>query len=181
MKAISALLTSVLVTGCAGTIYTVPNPKADSEGRIKGILVYGYKVSITETTLDRIRNPQTGEITHSAYKAKSSKYYCEPDIKRSNIAVADYSKPYAIQYDAALFETAKFGVTLDKGMLTSVSSESTPGPKTAVDSLQALASLREDVLNGYAKASSEATEKVLTSNLDGSSPSDSPIRCSSSE
>jgi uncharacterized protein YxeA len=171
----------LLMVGCTGSVYTVENPKLDKDGRIKGILVYGYKIVPKKTTLDRVRNPQTGEITHSAYEKKGSNDYCEPDVKIDNVAVADYSKPYAIQYDSSLFEISKFGVTLDKGMLASVNSESTPGPKAAVESLQALASLREDVLNGYVESSSSLVAKDIEKNLDGSIPKKLPIRCSLSE
>lgn len=181
MKSIGVFLVIASLYGCNGTIYTVENPKVDSEGRIEGVLVYGYKIVTKNISLDRIRNQVTGEITHSAYKAKGSAEYCEPDMRTENMTVADYSKPYAIQYDAGFFETSKFGVTLDKGMLASVNSESTPGPKTAVESLQALASLREDVLNGFVKASSAASAQSITKNLDGSKPADIPIRCTASE
>jgi hypothetical protein len=34
-------------------------------------------------------------------------------------------------------------------MLTSINSESTPGPKVAIETLQGIASLREDILNGF--------------------------------
>ena len=181
MKLLISLFLAASVAGCAGTIYTVQSPIADSNGRIKGVPFYGHKIVDKVTTLDRIRNPITGEITHSAYKEKTSKDFCEPDTKIEKVAVADYSNKYYIQYDSAFFETSKFGVTLDKGMLASVNSESTPGSKVAVESLQALASLREDVLNGYVKASSTATAQVITENLKGSSPVESPIRCTSSE
>ncbi|CRM76413.1 hypothetical protein [Pseudomonas sp. 24 E 13] len=177
----SMLVLIPLLTGCSGAVYTVPNPKIDADGRIKGVLVYGYQVVDKKTSLDRIRNPKTGEITHSAYKKKGTSEYCEPDARVDRVAVADYSKPYAVQYDQAWFEAAKFSVTLDKGMLASVGTESTPGPKTAVESLQALASLREDVLNGYVVASSKATNQTMLENFEGVESAETPIRCSSSE
>ncbi len=180
MKAMIALVSAVLLVGCTGKLYTVKNPAFDSNGKTEGILFYGYKMEDKKVLLDRIRHEKTGDITHSAYADKSTPEYCLPVVTVEKVAVADYSQPYAVQYKAALFESRKFGVTLDKGMLASVNSESTPGPKVAVETLQGLATLREDILGGFEKASGNSLLSV-TKSLDEGTPKASPIICTASK
>lgn len=151
MKALIAALSTICLVGCVGQIYTMENPEADSQGRIKGVLFYGYQPTIETTTLDRIRHEKTGDITHSAYAAIGSKEYCASVDVKKTIYTADYSKRYAVYYDAAPFEMGKFGVTLDKGMLAGVNAEFTPAPKTITDIASDVVSIRSEVLNPAGK------------------------------
>lgn len=149
MRILIFIIAIFILNGCSGNVYTVKNPIIESNKKVLGIPFYGYKIQEKTVLLDRIRNPKTGEITHSMYESESSKKYCKPDKRIDKIPVADYSQLYYIYYDPAFFESSKFGVTLEKGMLTSINSESTPGPKVAIETLQGIASLREDILNGF--------------------------------
>ena len=160
MKKAIPLLVGLLLTGCSGTLYTVKNPQFDENNKMQGVIFYGYKVVSKPVKLDRIINKVTGEISHSIYHPKDSGKYCAPDVKYLEVPVADYAQKYAMMYEPGLFETNTFGVTLSDGKLASVNTSSTPGPKTAVETLQGIASLREDILNGFAEASKNADERA---------------------
>ena len=168
-----------LIVGCSGKIYTVQTPKFVN-GKTEGVPFYGYKTVDKKIVLDRIRHPKTGNITHSIYEAPNSDNYCAPQVKVTRVMVADYETQYAIKYKPGLFETNKFSVELDKGMLKAVNSESTPSIKTAVESLQGIADIREDILDGFVKASEASNEATMNSVL-GQAPKAVPIKCSSSE
>ncbi|MEW8405458.1 MAG: hypothetical protein AB2689_28055 [Candidatus Thiodiazotropha taylori] len=179
MKIVMTILTLASLTACSGTVYTVQNPQF-KEGKTKGVLFYGYKPVEKKVLFDRIRHPKTGNITHSIYESPGSSKYCAPNVITKKVIEADYETVYAITYEPGLFETNTFGVELDKGTLKSVNSESTPGVKTAVESLQGIASLREDILDGFVKASDASTEKTM-SVLSGASAQATPIKCTSNE
>ncbi|ARU57246.1 hypothetical protein OLMES_3205 [Oleiphilus messinensis] len=169
----------VVLSGCAGKIYTVQDPQFEN-GKTEGVLFYGYKPVEKKVLFDRIRHPKTGNITHSMYEVPGSAKYCAPNVITKKVIEADYSTVYAIKYEAGLFETNKFGVELDKGTLKSVNSESTPGVKTAVESLQGIASLREDILDGFVEASDASAQKTLGI-LEGAPAQTTPIKCSTNE
>lgn len=175
MKRSMLVLLALALPACSGTIYTVKSPKFDENGVTEGVLFYGYRMETVKTVLDRIRHKKTGDITHSMYEDPSSSRFCLPQIKETKVAVADYSTQYAIRYDAALFESNKFSVELDKGMLKAVNSESVPGAKTAVDALAGLNVAREDVLNGVAAALAEEAD------AEAFVPGMSRIPCTASE
>lgn len=162
MKLILVLAYLSVLYGCSGHIYTIKDPIIKPNEKVKGIPFYGHKMENKTVVLDRIRHSKTGDITNSAYENPNSTKYCKPDKRIDKVVVVDYSKPYYIYYEPGLFESKKFGVTLDKGMLVSVNSESTPGAKVAVETLQGIASLREDVLNGVGIQKSGGLNSTLT-------------------
>lgn len=181
MKALVVLsVTTFFLAGCTGAVVTTRNPRIVDGVPVKGILYYGYKIVEKKGILDRIRQTKTGEITHSMYEPVDSTKYCEPVVVVEYVPVADYTNPYVIHYEPALFETRKFAVTLDKGMLASVNSESTPGHKSAVEALQVLSSVREDVLDGIQKQSDSSVDKIMA-NVTGEHSSSSAIRCSAKD
>lgn len=173
MKLVSTLLLSLFIFGCSGTVYTVKNPQFE-DGQTEGVLFHGYKTTKKKVIYDRIRHTKTGNITHSSYAVRGSDIYCAPVEIFKKIVVADYDTTYAIKYDSSLFETNTFSVGLENGTLKSINSESTPGVKTAVESLQGLATLREDILDGIAESSS--AEAFV--GLEGELSSSLPLNCS---
>jgi hypothetical protein len=178
-KILILVLFSMFFAGCSGKIYTVRAPEFKNN-KTEGVLFYGYKIKEKSLVLDRIRNTKTGEITHSMYEPKDSSKYCAPNIKKQKVVVADYETMYAIKYKPGWFETNKFSVELEKGMLKSVNSESTPGIKNAVESLQGIVDIGEDVLDGYIKESLSNDAKILN-NFNGKIVSTIPIKCSTNE
>ena len=178
MKIVTIILT-LLLSGCSGTVYTVKDPEF-IDGQTKGVLFYGYKPVEKKVLFDRIRHPKTGDITHSMYAVPNSKEYCSPNVITKKVIEADYSSVFAVKYEPGLFETNKFAVTLEKGTLASVNSESTPGVKTAVESLQGIATLREDILDGFVRASNGDSDRTLKS-LTGVLAQATPIKCSTNQ
>lgn len=179
MKAIILSISIIFLSACSGTIYTVKDPKF-SEGVTEGVLFYGYKPVEKDVLFDRIRHKKTGDISHSMYEKPGSSKYCAPHVIKKKVIEADYDTVYAVKYKPGWFETNKFAVTLESGTLKSVNSESTPGVKTAVESLQGIATLREDVLDGFVKASNASTQKTLGI-LSGGPAQATPIKCSTNE
>lgn len=170
---------ALFLLNCTGTIYTVKNPSFDN-GQTEGVLFYGYQVVEKKVLLDRIRNLKTGEITHSMYEIPGTSKYCAPNIITKKVVEPDFSTVYAIKYDPAIFETIKFSVELDNGTLKSVNSESTPGHKTAVEALQGVVSISENILGGFIKASDASSLKTL-SVIEGKTTQATPIKCSTNE
>lgn len=178
-KLIAIATLIVTLCGCSGRVYTVKNPTF-TDGQTEGVLFYGYKPDEMEIVLDRIRHPKTGDISHSSYDASDSEKYCRPVVKTVKVAVPDYDTVYAIKYDPQLFETSKFSVELDNGMLKSVNSESTPGPTGAVELLQGLVDVRGSIIGAIEAADAKAADKMVE-NIDGTQPASMPITCSASE
>ncbi len=179
MKYVLVGIILISLTACSGTIYTVQNPQF-KDGKTEGVLFYGYRSVEKKVLFDRIRHPKTGDITHSIYEQPGSAKYCSPNVIATQVVEADYENVYAIKYKPGWFETNKFSVDLEKGTLKSVNSESVPGVKTAVESLQGLASLREDILDGFVKVSDQSTEKTM-STLQGTTAQATPVKCTTNE
>ncbi len=180
MKITVIAIVAVACAACSGKITTTKREALAPNEVVNGVVYYGYKTEQKKSILDRIRNPKSGEITHTMYERVDSPRYCEPVVAFEVVTVPDYGQIFVINYDAALFEVRKFSVTLDKGMLSSVNSESTPGAKTAVETLQGLATLREDIINGVEKQSDDSDKQTLL-NIEGRIPSVTPIKCSAKE
>lgn len=178
-KTLTILAALLTLTACSGRIYTVQNPTFVN-GQTEGVLFYGYKVREKKVLLDRIRHPKTGNISHSSYVPPRSPEYCRPRIKVVKEVVADFDTLYAIKYDPQLFETSKFSVELDKGMLKSVNSESTPGPKAAVETLQGLVDIRADLI-GAVEAAEASSQDTMALNIFGDEPAVQPLPCSTNE
>lgn len=142
-----------------------------TDGVTEGVLFYGYKSVEKKVVLDRIRQEKTGDITHSMYELSNSTKYCAPQIQKTKIIEADYETQYAIKYKPGLFESNKFSVELDKGMLKAVNSESNPGLKTAVDSLQGLVNIFD--------GSTTSAEASIAAQ--GAAQQTTPIKCSTNE
>jgi hypothetical protein len=127
MKYLLVVLSLGLLAGCAGKVYTTENPKPDSCGRINGVIVYQPKpmIFVIETTQAQDKN---GNVVGS-----SDERTCKPVKSFEVVSVPDYTKPYAVGYDAALFSSHKFSLELDKGVITKVNNESTSAAKDTVD------------------------------------------------
>ena len=179
-KVLYFTLATTLISGCSGTLYTTKNPTITDGEEFKGVLFYGYKVVEKDVLLDRIRHKKTGDITHSIYEIPGTAKYCAPNIVKKKVVEADYDTTYSMRYQPGWFETNKFSVELDNGKLKSVNTESTPGVKTAVESLQGIADIREDILDGFVKESAQSTQKTLDT-LSGKTAQKTPIKCSSNE
>ncbi|MEY8216130.1 MAG: hypothetical protein RPR97_16805 [Colwellia sp.] len=123
MKRSFLILFSVLsMSGCTGTLYTIVNPTLPTveETKIKGVLVYStinvIELYKTMVLVDKSSGNQIGVAPEK----------CTPDNKIKFSTRTDYKKPNVIVYEPGYFETNKFGLTLNKGVLSGVNVESTP-------------------------------------------------------
>ncbi|MBU2620715.1 MAG: hypothetical protein KKD92_00155 [Proteobacteria bacterium] len=140
MKYILVVLSFTLLAGCAGKLYTIENPKPDSNGRINGVIVYQPKpmVFVIETTQAQDKN---GNVIGS-----SDDGTCKPVKSFEVVSVPDYTKPYAVGYDSALFESYKFSLELDKGVITKVNNDSISGAKDVLDAFKGILGTAKDIM-----------------------------------
>lgn len=132
MRHIIVILIIGLLAGCAGKVYTVINPEPDSNGRIDGVIVYQPKplIFVIETTQAQDKN---GNVV-----GRSDDESCIPVESFEVSSIPDYTKPYAIGYETALFESKKFSLELDKGVVTKINNESTSVAKDVLDVFQVI-------------------------------------------
>lgn len=144
MKYVLVVLSIGLLAGCAGKLYTIENPKPDSSGRINGVIVYQPKpmVFVIETTQAQDKN---GNVVG---ESESEEKPCKPVRSFEVVSVPDYTKPYAVGYDAALFESYKFSLELDKGVITKVNNDSTSGAKDVLDVFKGILGTAKDLVKG---------------------------------
>jgi len=122
MRNISTIVAISLLAGCSGTLYTVVNPNIpdNEEKKVKGVIVYGTinVIELYKTTvlIDKASGNQKGVAPND----------CTPEKKIKFSTRADYGNPSIIVYEPGFLETNKFGVTLDKGVLSGVNTESNP-------------------------------------------------------
>lgn len=147
MKQILVLVSLVMFTGCAGRLYTIKDPKPDARGRIEGLIVYQPKnvILVTETTH---LQDKKGNIVGSAEQGT-----CEPVPAYELTTMTDYDRPYAVGYDAALFESHNLTLDLDKGVLTKINSESKSAAKEALDALSGTLTAAKEVMTTMAAKS----------------------------
>lgn len=121
---IFVILLPVLISGCASYIETVKvNPdtlEASGKG-ISGVIYYEQKlVKVRYVFTQRI---EKGKGVVGSVDNKT----CQPVIQKEEIVtLPDYSNPRAILHKPSWFSSSEFGVTLNNGMLASVTSKSTP-------------------------------------------------------
>jgi hypothetical protein len=127
VKQLAVWVSLVLLAGCVGKVYTVVDPKPDVHGRIKGIIFYQPRTLVMEFETTHLQD-EKGKIVGSAADG-----ICEPIPSYEIIYAPDYGKKYAILYDAALFETKKFSLELDKGVLAKLNNESASVAKETLD------------------------------------------------
>lgn len=115
MKAAIAVIVAVALAGCANGFETRPYDSAKDSVSINGVKYYEpkvFKVSYTLTTL--IDN--NGNL-----KGTAANNTCAPVLQKQELVVMpDYANPRVLINKPALLSSGKLGITMDKGMLTSV-------------------------------------------------------------
>ena len=114
----------VAISGCASHIETVKvNPETleiVGDG-IKGVIYYEPKLVKVRYEFTQLVDKKKGLI------GTSLNGKCEQVIQKEEIiTLPDYQNPKAILHKPSSFSSAEFGVSLNKGMLVSVTSKSTP-------------------------------------------------------
>jgi hypothetical protein len=113
---------SLFFTGCSGKLYTVANEVLPGPGeKVEGVVFYPPMnvIEVYKTTISIDKD--TGKVV-----GKESNGSCEPVRVEKKATRPDYSSPSRIYYDAGLFETNAFGVTLKNGVLAGVNTSSDP-------------------------------------------------------
>lgn len=118
MRWISSLAMAVLLSGCAGAIHSQPFDAANWTDPVEGVVYYAPSyVKVTHAFTTRV--DKDGKVVGTADAGT-----CLPVVQKEEIQIMpDFSKAYRVSYEAGLFGTDKFGVTLSNGMLTGVNAE----------------------------------------------------------
>jgi hypothetical protein len=112
------------VTGCASQIETVrvdPETLQAIGKGIEGVMYYEPKLFKVRYEFTQLVD-EKGELIGSSYN-----HNCEQVVQKVEIVtLPDYHNPRAILHKPSPFSSSEFGVTLNNGMLTGVTSNSTP-------------------------------------------------------
>ena len=138
VAAVIIALMAVAAIGCSGRLYTLEEGNACvvNEGVCTGVAYHPLDIQEREFVRDRILDNE-GKVTHHMNATGATQ--CNPVAMKASILAPVREAKY-LWYDSAFFETSKFNVTLfQNGALNSVGTESTPGGKALVESLEILA------------------------------------------
>jgi hypothetical protein len=80
---------------------------------------------------------------------------CKPIRSFEITSITDYTKPYVVGYDPALFESKKFSLELDKGVITKINNESTSAAKEVLDVFQGTLGTSKEISTKAAVVPSE--------------------------
>lgn len=124
----------LLVSGCSSTFETRPyNPLTDA-GAIEGVRYYEPKLVVLTYSYTALTN-KDGLLIGTADSDA-----CKPVIQKQELTVLpDFSQPRVIINKPSALSSGKLGVTLDKGLLAGVNSESAPVTGTAITALGTVA------------------------------------------
>lgn len=125
MKIIALLSFVVIgVTGCAGHIETVkidPNTMQVLGGGVGGVVYYEPRLVKLTYEFTQLLDKDK-ELIGSAENGTCKKIIQKEEI----VTLPDYQSPRAVLYKPSWFSSNEFGVTLNSGMLVSVTSKATP-------------------------------------------------------
>jgi hypothetical protein len=136
--AVSAL--ALIVGGCASHIETVkinPATLQPTGPGIEGVVYYEPKLVQVRYEFTQLVDKDRGLIGTSADGS------CKQVIQKDEIVtLPDYQNPRAILHKPSWFAASEFGVTLNNGMLVSVTSKSTPQTPQLIEQLTKAADLK---------------------------------------
>lgn len=116
LSAVAAVV--VLLNGCSGRVYTVPNPKLEDNKPVEGLITY-QPVTVIELYKYTLLIDDNGNIIGregSCAIKKFTKFSTRPD----------YTKPYLVKYEPGLIDRYTFKMDMNNGVLSSINSESNP-------------------------------------------------------
>lgn len=126
------------LAACGGQIRTqrvTENQLNDPAQRTDGVLFYQPALFAEVTVRTALIND--GRM---AGRSTDSPAACSEVTTERALLMPDLSKPYSIQYNAGLFETNRFGVTLSNGMIAAVNATpSVERPSLPLPGVQTLA------------------------------------------
>lgn len=128
------LLTCIIllvVSGCNGRLYTVKDPQFH-QGKTDGIIFYQPKPVVLVFQTNQLHDKQGNVI------ATAKDGGCIPEENFEVTSLPDYSVAYALVYAPGIFETRKFSVELEKGVVKAVNTESTSAARETLDIVQGI-------------------------------------------
>jgi hypothetical protein len=132
----AALGAAVTLSACSGQVHTqrlTDEALADTEHRIKGVVVY-QPALFAEMSL-RTMLVVNGKPAGSASDNPPA---CSPVPFEKTVMLPDIKNPYRVSYDSGLFETNQFGLSINNGMLTAVNGNSQQPPPSSSSSSPSL-------------------------------------------
>jgi len=120
---------ALALAACSGQVHTqrlTDEALADTEHRIKGVITYQpalFAEMSLKTTLVTNGKP--------AGSATDNPPACSPVPFEKAVILPDFKNPYRVSYDPGIFETNKFGLTLNNGMLGAINGDAQPPPSSS--------------------------------------------------
>jgi hypothetical protein len=145
MRFLTLIMCIALIAGCSGQIYTIVDPESEDSKKIKGVITYLPQplVLVYETTQ---LHDKDGNVIGKAEDGS-----CLPVELYEIVSIPDYTKKYAVVYEPGLFETNKFGLELDKGVVTKINTESSSVAKESLAVIQSILGTAKELKGLYAK------------------------------
>lgn len=136
--AVTAVALGLVLAACGGQIRTqrvAENQLGSSAQRIDGVLFYQPALFAEITVRTALIND--GKMIGRSTDTPAA---CAEVTTERALLMPDLAKPYAIQYNAGLFETNRFGVALTNGMIAGVNATpSVDRPGLPIPGVQTLA------------------------------------------
>jgi hypothetical protein len=130
------LILAFVVSGCASYVETTridPNTLETTGSRVQGVIYYEAKLVKVRYEFTQLVDKDKGVI------GTSDSGTCKQVIQKEEIiTLPDYQNPRAILHKPSMFSSSEFGVTLNNGMLVSVTSKSTPQTPQILEQVAAL-------------------------------------------
>lgn len=138
LKTLALFTAAFTLAACGGQIRTqrVSDSKIDDpQQRIDGVVFYQPALFAEVTVRTALIND--GKLVG---RSTDSPAGCAEMTAERVLMMPDLAKPYSIQYDAGIFETNRFGVTLNNGMISAVNATpSTEQPSLPIPGVKTVA------------------------------------------
>lgn len=140
MRIVCSVFTAViLASGCASHIETVrinPDTLQATGSGVEGVVYYEPKLVKVRYEFTQLVDKDNGLL------GTSDAGTCVRVIQKEEITTfPDYQNPRAVLHKPSWFSSSEFGVTLNNGMLVSVTSKSTPQTPQILEQVAALKSV----------------------------------------
>lgn len=133
---LSIFVAGILSFGCASRIETVrinPETLQATGSGVEGVVYYEPKLVKVRYEFTQLVDKEKGLL------GTSDAGTCRRVIQKEEIiTLPDYENPRAVLHKPSWFSSSEFGVTLNNGMLVSVTSKSTPQTPQILEQIAAL-------------------------------------------
>lgn len=124
-----ALCALCVLCACSGQVHTqrlTDEALSDTKHRIAGVVVYqpGLFAEMSLRTMLIVNGKPNGS-------ASDNPPACSPVPFEKTVMMPDLKNPYRVSYDAGIFETNQFGLTINNGMLAAVNGTPPPPPPSS--------------------------------------------------